>query len=216
MAQQGRGFRDRQEAGRALAEQVLALGLADPLVLALPRGGVPVGAEVARALGAPLEVFVARKIGLPRQPELGVGALAEGGEPLLDEQALTRLGVRGTDLAATVERERAELARRVEHYRGDRPLPAPARRSVMLVDDGLATGVTARAALRALRGAHPQRLVLAVPVGAPDTVAALRDEADDVVCVLQPEPFRAVGAWYQRFDQTSDAEVLALLRARRT
>jgi putative phosphoribosyl transferase len=208
-------FRDRREAGRALAERVRSLGLADPVVLALPRGGVPVAAEVAAALDAPLDVLVARKLGLPGQPEFGVGAIAEGGEPLLDEHVLSRLGLSTHDMADTVAREREELARRVAHYRGERALPDLTGRQVVLVDDGLATGVTARAALRSVRSARPDQLVLAVPVCAPDSARALAAEADHVVCVLQPVGFGAVGAWYERFDQTSDAEVLDLLAAGR-
>lgn len=208
-------FQDRQAAGRALAERMLRMGLSQPVVLGLPRGGVPVAAEVAEALRAPLDVLVARKIGLPGQPEFGVGAIAEGGDPLLDDDVLARLGVSATDLAGTIRRERDELQRRVVHYRGDRPLPPLAGRSVVLVDDGLATGVTARASLRALRAAAPARLVLAVPVCAPDSAVALGAEADDVVCVLQPAGFGAVGAWYDRFDQTSDDEVLRLLHRSR-
>lgn len=208
-------FRDRGDAGRALGELVGRLDLVDPVVLALPRGGTPVAAEVAAAVGGQLDVFVARKLGLPGQPELGVGAVAEGAEPLLDRAVLSRLGLSLDDLAATVEQERAELARRVAHYRGDRPLPELAGRQVVLVDDGLATGSTARAALRALRRAGPARLVLAVPVCAPGAAQAFEQEADAVVCVLQPEAFRAVAAWYERFDQTSDAEVLDLLAVRR-
>lgn len=208
-------FRDRQDAGRALAERVCRLDLDDPFVLALPRGGVPVAAQVATALSAPLEVLVARKLGLPGQPEFGVGAIAEGGEPLLDEAVLSRLGLSRDDMAETVGREREELARRVARYRDARPLPDLTGRAVVLVDDGLATGVTARAALRSVRGARPQRLVLAVPVCVPDTASSLANEADEVVCVLQPEGFSAVGAWYDRFDQTSDAEVLDLLAASR-
>lgn len=204
-------FRDRRDAGRALAARVAALGLTDPVVLALPRGGVPVAAEVAAALAAELEVFVARKLGAPGQPEFGVGAMAEGGDPLLDHAALSRLGLSARDLAPTVARERAELARRVRLYRGDRPLPPLAGRCVVLVDDGLATGVTARAALRCLRGAGPARLVLAVPVAALESAGALAHEADEIISVLLPRDLSAVGAWYERFDQTGDAEVLALL-----
>ena len=207
-------FRDRRDAGRALGVRVAALDLVDPVVLALPRGGVPVAAEVAAAVAGALDVFVARKLGCPGQPEFGVGAIAEGGEPFLDDAVLSRLGLSRDDLADTVEQERAELARRVRHYRGDRTLPVLTGRNVVLVDDGLATGGTARAALRAGRAAGPGRLVLAVPVCAPDSARALQHEADDVVCLLQPDNFRAVGAWYERFDQTSDAEVLDLLAAR--
>lgn len=213
MLQRRRRFRDRDDAGRALAELVRPLELVDPVVLALPRGGVPVAAQVAAAVGGVLDVVVARKIGLPGRPEFGVGAIAEGGEPLFDEATLSRLGLTPDDLAETVAQERAELRRRVERYRGGRPLPELAGRQVVLVDDGLATGGTARAALRALRGAGPARLVLAVPVCAPQSAQALRQEADDVVCVLAPADFAAVGAWYERFDQTSDEEVLALLAA---
>lgn len=208
-------FRDRCQAGRALGEQVAALAVPDPVVLALPRGGVPVAAEVAAALDAPFDVLVARKIGLPGRPEFGVGALAEGGEPLFDDAVLSRLGVRRQDLAGEVSREREELARRVARYRAGRALPSLAGRDVVLVDDGLATGVTARAALRALRRGGPARLVLAVPVGAPDSLRLLAKDADEVVCVLQPERFRAVGAWYERFDQTTDEQVLDLLAAGR-
>ena len=206
-------YADRRDAGRALAAEVAGLGLVDPLVLALPRGGVPVAAEVAGALGCAFGVLVARKIGAPRSPELAVGAITEGGEPWLDEALLRRLGLSADDLADTVEQERAELARRVQHYRGDRPLPELFGRQVVLVDDGLATGATARSALRTLRRGQPARLVLAVPVCAPQSAQALTSEADDVVCALQPSGFRAVGEWYDRFEPTSDAEVLSLLRA---
>lgn len=208
-------FVDRSHGGRVLAARVVALGLTDPIVLALPRGGVPVAAEVAAALDAPLAVFVARKIGLPGQPEFAVGAMAEGGEPLFDEDVLSRLGLSRQAMADTVARERQELARRVAHYRGDRALPGLAGRTVILVDDGLATGATARAALQTLRLADPARLVLAIPVCAPDTARALAEEADDVVCVLQPAEFGAVGAWYEHFDQTTDEQVLELLTTAR-
>jgi putative phosphoribosyl transferase len=206
-------FRDRRDAGRQLAEALDVLGLVDPLVLALPRGGVPVGYEIARRLGAPLEVFVARKLGAPGRPELGIGALAEGGARVVDRQAVQHLRVTGAELDALIAREQAELARRVEAYRGGRPLPALSGRDVVLADDGLATGVTARASLLALRVAAPRRLILAVPVAAPDRAALLEADGYEVVALARPRGFQAVGSWYDRFDQTPDDEVLELLRA---
>jgi putative phosphoribosyl transferase len=204
-------FGDRVEAGRVLAGLIVGLDLEDPLVLALPRGGVPVGYEIARELDAPLDVLVTRKIGFPGQPELGVGAIAEGGEPVFDDGLLRRLGLYETDLADIVAAERAELDRREQVYRGGRP-PAPVEgRDVIVVDDGLATGGTARAALRALRRSSPSQLVLAVPVGAAETVAMLAAEADKVVVVATPAGFRAVGQWYESFDQLTDGDVVALL-----
>jgi putative phosphoribosyl transferase len=208
-----RRFRDRRDAGERLGARVATLDLRDPLVLGLARGGVVVAAEVARALGAPLDALVVRKLGAPGQPELGVGALAETGEALVDESTLRLLGIDRTALDPVIARERAELQRRVARYRGGRALAPFAGRDVVVVDDGLATGVTARAALRAVRRRHPRRLVVAVPVGATDTVARLVAErdADDVVALETPSDFFAVGAWYDRFDQTSDDEVVALL-----
>jgi putative phosphoribosyl transferase len=209
-------FTDRAEAGRVLAERLVPMGLDGAVVLALPRGGVPVGYEVARRLStpdtpAPLEVLVTRKIGYPPQPELGVGAIAEGGEPVFDHDLLARLGLDEDDLAGTVEAERAELARRVTAYRGDRPLPELKDRPAIVVDDGLATGGTARAALRAVRRHGPSRLVLAVPVGAAETVSALQREADEVIVLAAPWSFRAVGQWYTHFEQLADADVIAWL-----
>ncbi|SDR29802.1 phosphoribosyltransferase [Thermostaphylospora chromogena] len=206
-------FADREEAGALLAERLASLGLRDPIVLGLARGGLPVAREVARRLGGRLEVLVTRKIGFPAQPELGVGAIAEGGEPVFDTALMRRLGLTEDDLADVVAAERAELRRRVEVYRGRRRLPELAGADVVVVDDGLATGGTARAALRAVRAAGPGRLVLAVPVGAPETVESLRDEADEVVAVITPRDFFAVGQWYTEFGQLTDEDVLDVLGA---
>jgi putative phosphoribosyl transferase len=204
-------FHDRSDAGRVLAGAVSGLDLRDPVVLALPRGGVPVGYEVARALGAPLDVFVARKVGAPRHPEYGIGAIAEGDGVVADRGALSSFGLTPDHWEQLVARERDELARRVQRYRPGGDLPSVAGRDVVLVDDGLATGVTAEAALRSLRALGPRRLVLAVPVCPPDTAQRMRSFADDVVCISAPESFRAVGQWYEDFRQTSDQEVLELL-----
>ena len=204
-------FRDRRDAGRALAERLAPLAAERPVVLGLPRGGIPVAYEVARALGAPLDVLVARKIGAPGNPEFGMGAAAEGGVHVLDRGTVRSLMVGAEELAEAVARADAEVAERVRRSRADRPAPELAGRTVLVVDDGLATGGTARAALRAARARHPRRLVLAVPVGPPATLAALAAEADEIVCLAQPEPMMAVGAWYERFGQTSDDEVIALL-----
>lgn len=204
-------FADRTDAGRRLGERLAALALPDPVVLALPRGGVPVGYEVAAALSAPLDVVIVRKLGAPFQPELGVGAIAEGGVLLLEDATLAAVGLARDDMTATIERERAELERRVLHYRGSRQLPTIAGRSVVVVDDGLATGVTARAALRSVRRSVPARLILAVPVGPPDAERMMAGEADEVVCLEQPERLAAVGQWYADFTQTDDETVLDLL-----
>src|SRR4051812_8892261 len=214
----GHRFPDRASAGRELGAELAAQGFAAaaPVVLGLPRGGVVVAAEVANALGVEVDVFVARKIGPPAQPEFGLGALAEGGEPVYDRGAVTRSGLTVDQLSGVVEHERAELARRVAAYRGERPVPDLAGRTVVLVDDGIATGGTARAALRAMRDRRPARLVLAAPVAAPSAVEALRAEADDVVVLSAPAGFRAVGQAYQRFAQTRDEDVLRLLRGRPT
>lgn len=208
-------FRDRHDAGRLLAERLTEVldpaSLVDPLVLGLPRGGVPVAFEVARALDAPLDVFVSRKLGAPRQPELGIGAVAEGGVRVLDEATVRAVGATPEDLERITAREHAELERRVAHYRLGRSLPPLAGRDVIVVDDGLATGVTASAAVAALRATDAARVVLAVPVAAADTAAKLRADGVVVVSVIEPEDLRAVGRWYDHFEQTSDEQVLDLL-----
>ena len=181
------------------------------MVLALPRGGVPVGYEVARALGTPLDVLVARKIGAPSQPELGIGAIAPGGVIVLDERTVAALGVTEAELEAIVARETAEMERRLARYRGDRPPPELRDRTVVVVDDGLATGVTARAAIASVRLEEPRAVVLAVPVAAPESARAFGSLVDDLVVVIMPHDFRAVGLWYEDFEQTSDEEVLDLL-----
>jgi predicted phosphoribosyltransferase len=181
------------------------------LVLALPRGGVPVAAEVARALGAPLDIFLVRKLGVPGHEELAMGAVATGGTRVLNDRVVRALGIPEYLVDAVAAREEAELARRERLYRGDRPPPVVRGRTVILVDDGLATGASMQAAIQALRRLEPARIVVAVPAGAPETCEALRGVADDVVCTVTPEPFRAVGLWYDDFSQTSDEEVRELL-----
>lgn len=208
-------FSDRREAGRRLAEGLRELDLPDPVVLALPRGGVPVGYEVALALGAPLDVLVARKIGAPRQPELGVGAVAEGDVTVFDDATLHALRLTTADLDATVARERAELLRRVERYRGARPAHPVEGAAVIVVDDGLATGGTARAALRSVRSRSPGAVVLAVPVGPPAAAEFMLPDADEVVLLEAPQRLASVGQWYTDFTQTSDDEVTRLLAAAR-
>ena len=209
-------FRDRREAGERLAEQLRAYGnRPDVIVLALPRGGVPVGFEVAEALRAPLDVFVVRKLGVPGQEELAMGALASGGTRVLDNEIVRLARVTESEIERATAFAAEEMARQERRYRGERRFPCVDGKTVILVDDGLATGSTMRAAVLALRSQHPAKVVVAVPVGAPETCDALGSVADDVVCVETPEPFRAVGLWYEDFSQTTDDEVHALLdRAR--
>jgi putative phosphoribosyl transferase len=211
-------FTDRVAAGRILGERVddylrRTEAPGRPLVLALPRGGVPVGYAVAEQVEGELDVAVARKIGMPGQPEFGVGAVTAQGPPLLDHRVLGRLGLTDDDLAPTVARERVEAQRQLRRYRSGRPDPQLGGRVAVVVDDGLATGVTARAALRSLRAQRPARLVFAAPVCAADSIASLEGDADAVICVHCPADFGAVGSWYTDFRQVSDDEVERLLNA---
>ena len=208
-------FRDRREGGRALAEKLAERQregrLPDPVVLVLPRGGVPVADEIARALPAPLDVVVARKIGAPFQPELGVGAVAGDAPPVYDPVILGHLGLSERDLAPTAEHEQAELKRREEAYRRGRGRLDLTGRSAVVVDDGVATGSTARAALRAVRQAGPVRTVLAAPVCSREATEQLAGDADEIVCAYVPPAFGSVGFWYTDFPQLSDDEVLDIL-----
>jgi putative phosphoribosyl transferase len=207
-------FRDRSDAGRRLAEQLTEYaGRPGVLVLALPRGGVPVAFEVARRLGAPLDIFLVRKLGVPGHEEFAMGAIATGGVRFINEGVVDYLGIPGEVVDAVAADEQLELERRERAYRDDRPPPDVRGRTVILVDDGLATGSTMRAASAALRKQGPARIVVAVPVSAPQTCDEFRAEVDEVVCAITPEPFHAVGLWYEDFSQTTDEEVRALLES---
>ncbi len=205
-------FQDRRDAGRRLAALLAGQVGADALVLALPRGGVPVAAEVAGRLGLDMDVLLVRKLGVPGHEELAMGAIATGGAVVLNEDLLDQLQIGQAAIARVRAREQRELQRRERVYRGNRALPALAGREVVLIDDGLATGATMRAAVAALRQQRPRKIVVAVPVAPPETVAILEREADAVLCLLTPSPFYGVGYWYQDFAQTTDEEVCGLLR----
>jgi putative phosphoribosyl transferase len=210
---QGPLFADRRDAGRQLAKRLMPLRAQRPVILALPRGGVPVAHEIAVSLGAPLNVLAVRKLGAPENPEYGVGAVAEDGTVVINQQAVAGLGIRRGDLERIIAREAAELRRRVGRYRHGRPLIDLAGRTVIVVDDGVATGVTDAAALRAVRKRGPREVILAVPVCAPDAAEHLATEADEVVCLQAPAQLDGVGRWYGDFEQVSDEEVIALLGA---
>jgi predicted phosphoribosyltransferase len=206
-------FQDRRHAGRELAARLLGLARERPIVLALPRGGVPVAAEVARALDAPLDVFMVRKLGAPQNPELAVGAVAEDGTAVLNAGLARRVGMTQTQLDRIIERETRELHRRMERYRDGRDPLEVGGRTVIVVDDGLATGLSDLAAVRALHRRGAARIVVAVPVGSSEAVAMLGEEADGVVCHTTPRELLGVGFWYEDFHPISDEEVLALLAA---
>lgn len=206
-------FHDRHEAGQLLAEELAPLrGQKDLIVLGIPRGGVVVAYEVAKALQAPLDVYITRKIGAPYNPELAIGAVASDGTVVLDHNLIARVGASDDYLQAETERQRREIERRLAAYRGSRSELDLEGKTVILVDDGIATGATVLASLRAIKQHKPAQLILAVPVGPADTLHLLSQEADRVVCLYTPEIFWAVGAFYAVFDQTSDAEVIQLLQ----
>lgn len=204
-------FVDRHDAGRRLGFNLAAQGFAEPVVVALPRGGVPVATEVAEALGAPLDVLVVRKLAYPQQPEVGMGAIAEGGVRLLAPDLTSRLDVTPEQIEGVASVEDHELRRRVRRYRGDRPAMPVAGRTVIVVDDGVVTGFTARVAIDVLRQRRAGGVVIAVPVGPAETIAALRDHADHVTCLHAPRAFASLRQWYDEFHAVSDAQVAELL-----
>jgi putative phosphoribosyl transferase len=209
-------FQNRREAGSSLAGELSSFkGRANLIVLGIPRGGVVVGHEIAKALDAPLDVYITRKIGAPHNPELAIGAVASDGTLLIDDQLVRRLGVSQEYVDQESERQKQEITRRVAEYRGDRPRLELAGKAVILVDDGVATGATTLATVRAIKSQQPSELILAVPVGPQDSIESLRQEVDQLVCLHAPEVFWAVGAFYNIFDQTSDEEVKTLLEAAR-
>lgn len=205
-------FENRRTAGIALADKLAPYrGTPDMLVLALPRGGVPVAYEVARMLNAELDVLIVRKLGVPHQPELAMGAIASGGARMLNENIIRSCHVTTNELEQVLAEERKELARREESYRGELPAPRIRDRTVIIVDDGLATGASMEAAVKAMKSLKPERIVVAVPVAPAESISQLERIADDVVCVLTPREFYALSLWYRDFSQTSDAEVHELL-----
>jgi putative phosphoribosyl transferase len=208
-------FSDREEAGRQLASRLLGYKDEAPIVLGLPRGGVPVAYEVAKALGAPLDLWVVRKVGAPGFQEYGLGAVAEGGIVYLNSEAVEEVGASPSEVREIVLRKTADVAERAQRLRGGQPPPRVEGRTVILVDDGIATGGTVRAAIQSLRCARPRRIVLAVPVAASQALEELQELADDIVCVLDTPSLYAIGAWYENFQQVPDEEVVRLLERAR-
>lgn len=211
------GFADRAEAGRLLAEKLARFARGgDPVLLALPRGGVPVAAVVAEALGLPFDLLIVRKLGVPGHEEYAMGAIAAGGVMILDHRVVAQLGIELEDVERVIQCETRELARREDLYRGNRPPPEVAGRTVIVVDDGIATGSTMSAAIELLRKRKAGRIVVAVPVAPHDTIRRLRGEADEVIVLLEPVDFMAVGRWYEDFSQTSDDDVRRLMEGQRS
>ena len=207
-------FQDRRDAGRKLAQKLLHYAnRQDVIVLALPRGGVPVAYEVALALKLPLDIFIVRKLGLPGHEELAIGAIASGGIRVLNKDIIRTLNIPEEGVNQVAKREMQELQRREQSYRGNLPAPEVRNRTVILIDDGLATGASMRAAIVGLRTQHPARIVVAVPTAAPETCEAFETEVDEIVCAITPEPFLGVGRWYEDFSQTTDEGVRLLLQA---
>jgi predicted phosphoribosyltransferase len=204
-------FKDRLDAGRQLAKMLMPYAREDCIILALPRGGVVLGVEVAKTLGKPLDVLVVRKIGAPMQPELAVGAIGPDGSTVLNRELIDHLGIKGQELADRIAREATELNRRLRLFRGERLFPELGGRTVIIVDDGLATGSTAEAAIQTVKAMDASKIVLAVPVGPRSTISVLRHDVDELVCMEAPEVFDAVSRWYVDFPQVSDAEVVNLL-----
>lgn len=209
-------FKNREQAGKRLAELLKKYAPQKPIVLALPRGGVPVGFEIAKVLKAPLDVIVTRKLGAPGNKELGVGSIGEGDTKILDPQMLSLVGLSQKDLEDTITQEKNELARRVRLYRNNKPLPDLKNKTVILVDDGLATGVTAKAAIAAIKKHQPEKVILAAPVCPDDTYRQLSLLTDGFVCLKVPKDVYAIGYWYENFEQVSDKEVLKLLKQARS
>ncbi|MBY0501677.1 MAG: phosphoribosyltransferase [Alphaproteobacteria bacterium] len=207
-------FQNRADAGRRLAEKLKSYQKENPFILALPRGGVPIGYEVAQALHAPLDVFVVRKVGSPWNPEYGIGAVAPG-VLVLDKASLQELGITPPEIQGVIEREQEEVNRRQRLYRGNEDHPTLADKTVILIDDGIATGVTTHVAIQAIKQHKPKKLILAVPVGPKETIAILEKQVDDLICLEMPSHFFAVGSYYVNFPQVSDEEVITLLKQAR-